>query len=335
MATPSASPSPAEQALAQLVPAALRERLRGRPLLVQRPVWGQRHGRHAARRAGPGLDFRDHRPYVHGDDPRQLDWRAVARRERLVLRQTESEDELSVTLVLDAGAGMDYGEGPQHKLTYARALVGGLAWLAQRQGDPVGVAIGRDQRADATLVRPRAGRDHLVAVAQHLLAATPLGRCPWIDLLGAVAPRLRRRSLLVLCSDLLDPGLGLDDADEVQTALVRGLSQLRARDHDVVILQVLHPHELSFPWDDRGMLRFEDLRGQRPPLEGPGSNLRQSYLARLRAHLTAQREACDENGVALLRFATDTPVEDAFAALLSRLAGQPTAGVEAQVEAGA
>lgn len=327
--SPTQTSDGASEALGQLVPAALRERLRGRPLLIQRPVWGQRHGRHAAVRAGPGLDFRDHRAYVPGDDPRQLDWRAVARRERLVLRRTQSEDELSITLVLDGGAGMDYGEGAEHKLTYARAMVGGLAWLAQRQGDPVGLAIGRQQTVDASMVRPRSGRERLTAIAHRLLSATPLGRCPWIPLLDAVAPRLRRRSLVVLFSDLLDPGTSPDDSDEVHEALIGGLAQLRARRHDVVIVQLLHRDELAFPWTDRKMFRFEDVRGLRKPIEGPGQSLKQHYLERLHAHLDHQRQRCEAEGLLLLRVATDTPVDDAFAGLLGRLAGDRTTLVEA------
>ncbi|MBL4686373.1 MAG: DUF58 domain-containing protein, partial [Nannocystaceae bacterium] len=129
--------SPQGDALAKIVPAELRELLRSRTLSLSRPIWGRRHGRHTSARAGLGLDFRDHRAYVPGDDPRMLDWRAVARRERLVLRQTESEDELRLTLAVDDGKGMAYGSGAQSKRRYAHAVAGGLAWLAHRQGDAV------------------------------------------------------------------------------------------------------------------------------------------------------------------------------------------------------
>jgi uncharacterized protein (DUF58 family) len=310
------------EALGRLVPAELRELLRGRQLVVRRPVWGQRPGRHTAARAGLGLDFRDHRQYVPGDDPRRLDWRAVARRERLVLRRTESEDELSLTLLLDGGAGMAYGEGREQKLRYAHAIAGGLAWLAHRQGDPVGVALGRMQAVDASLARPRTGRERLSALALRVADAAPQGRCPWSPLLAAVAPRLPRRSLVVVLSDLLDPGTRADDAEAAQDELLRGLGQLRAHQHDVVIVQVLHADELSFPWAERSMLRFEDLRGLRPPLEAPGRSLRDEYLQRLGTHLRQLDERCEAEGLVLLRVATDEPVEDAFVGLLGRLAGE-------------
>ncbi|MEM9457837.1 MAG: DUF58 domain-containing protein [Myxococcota bacterium] len=321
---PNATPARSADAdvLGTLVPDRLRELLRGRQLAVRRPVWGRRHGRHAAARAGLGLDFRDHRAYVPGDDPRRLDWRAVARRERLVLRRTESEDELSLVLVLDGGGGMDYGEGSQHKLRYAHAIAGGLAWLAHRQGDPVGLSLGRQQTVDVALARPRSGRERLSAVAHRLAEASPRGRCPWVSLMNTTAPRLPRRSLLVLLSDLLDPGTAPDDADEVLEQLLRGLAQLRARQHDVVIVQLLHRDELSFPWPERSMLRFDDLRDLRPSLEAPGRSLREGYLNKLREHLERLDQRCEAEGLVLLRVATDTPVENAFAGLLGRLAGE-------------
>jgi uncharacterized protein (DUF58 family) len=319
---PSSQSTQSEDPLARVVPASLRELLRGRHLAVRRPVLGRRHGRHSAARSGLGLDFRDHRAYVPGDDPRRLDWRAVARHERLVLRRTESEDELSLVLMLDGGGGMDYGEGAQHKLRYAHAIAGGLAWLAHRQGDPVGLSLGRQQTVDVSLTRPRGGRERLVAIAHRLADAPAQGRCAWGSLMNATVPRLPRHSLLVVLSCLLDPGTTPEDANERLDELLRGLAQLRARQHDVVIVQVMHHDELHFPWVEPRMIRFDDLRGLRPPLEAPGRSLRDDYLRRLGEHLQALDDRCEAEGLTLHRVATDTPVEDAFVGLLGQLAGE-------------
>jgi uncharacterized protein (DUF58 family) len=310
-------------ALARVVPADLRELLRAHALELQRPVWGRRHGRHRSARAGIGLDFRDHRAYSPGDDPRQLDWRAVARRDRLVLRQTEAEDELPLALVLDAAAGMDYGEGSSSKIAVARAIAGALAWLAARQGDRVGLAIGRDDGVDARVLVPHGGQERLDAVAHALARAEPRGSCPWEPLLTQVAHRLPRRSLVLVLSDLLDPGRGRDDGDAVQDELLRALAQLRARRHDVVVVQVLHDDELEFPWLDRKSVRFEDLRRVRDDVEGPGAAMRDGYLRRLRAHLDALDTGCEARGIVLVRVVTDEPLPRMFVELLARLAGVP------------
>src|SRR5690606_19327678 len=110
----------------------------------RRPVAGVRHGVHRSLRPGVGRDFRDYRAYVPGDDPRRLDWRAAARSQRLVVRQTESEDELDVLVLADGSGGMDYGEAGQRKWTWAGMVAAALASLALRQSDRFGFALGRD-----------------------------------------------------------------------------------------------------------------------------------------------------------------------------------------------
>jgi uncharacterized protein (DUF58 family) len=310
--------------LGQLVPDDLRELLRSHALLLKRPVWGRRHGRHRSARAGVGLDFRDHRAYTAGDDLRRLDWRAVARRDRLVLRQTEAEEELPVVIVADEGGNMAYGAGDTSKAATARALAGGLAWLAARQGDPISAVSGFDDQVDAGLLRPVSGHERLVALARLLGGREPSGRCPWSPMLAELAPRIRARSLVVVLSDFLDPGAGEPDPAQAEQELWRALVHLRARRHDVVVVQVLHRDELDFPWTERNMLRFEDLRGVSPHHEGPGSSMREGYRTALSAHLTTLEDTCERGGLYLHRVVTDEPLAEAFIGVLARLGGIET-----------
>jgi uncharacterized protein (DUF58 family) len=310
------------EALARLVPEELREVLRTRPLVLQRPVWGRGHGRHRSARAGVGLDFRDHRPYVPGDDTRRLDWRAVARRDRLVLRQTEAEDELSITILLDAGGSMAYGVGRSNRMHTATAITGAFAWLASAQGDPIGVALGIDDDVDTSLLRPASSHDRMVSLARRLSDLRPSGGCPWDELIGQTAPRLRRRSLVIVLSDFLDPGgSGNPDDRSADEQMLRGLAHLRARGHDVVVTQLLHRDEVSFPWEERRMLKFLDLRKRRDPIEGAGSSLREAYLQRLQEHLAWFESGCEAEGLFLERLVTDQPLTQSFLTLLARLSG--------------
>jgi hypothetical protein len=178
-----------------------------------------------------------------------------------------------------------------------------------------------DDDIDASLLRPGSGHDRLDAIARKLVAAPARGRAPMRELLPRVAPRLRRRSLFVLISDLLDFATQVDDAHEVEQELLRGLSQLRARNHDVVVLQVLHQDELEFPWTDARMVRFVDRRGVREQVEGTGAGLRQRYLARIGAHLQWLDETCESHGILLERVTTTRALAPAFMGLLARLAG--------------
>lgn len=312
-------PDDPTQALTAVVPQELRAVLRGRNLKISRPVGGPQPGRHLSVRAGAGDQFRGHQAYTPGDDLRRLDWRAVGRRDRLVLRQTDAEDALSAVLLLDASGNMAYGTGASRKQTYAAALAAALAHLALRQGDRVGFACGRDGALELGGVRPQASATRLAALADAL-ARQPAGTCPWPALLAAVAPMLPRRSLVLGFSDLLDPDPGDPDAD---VHFHQALATLRSRGHDLVLVQVLHRDELTFPWTGRDLWRFEDPQAARPHLEGHGQSLRATYLANLQAHLARLESTCESGGVHLHRVVSDEPLPAALLGLLARLSGRP------------
>lgn len=328
----SRAPDP-DTALAAVLPPELRDLLRGRALRVGQAMWGGRPGRHLAARAGAGDVFRGHRPYVPGDDLRRLDWRAAARDDRFVLREHDAEDVLSAVLLFDGSGGMSYGTGGERKASYAGALLAGLASLAGRQGDRVGFASGAGGELHMHHVRPLGGPRRLLALAEEL-ARAPAGVCPWPRLVAAAAPQLPRRSLVVLVSDFLDPCAGehaLEDmSDETglpaaEAGLLDELSALGGRGHAVVLVQVLHRDELSFPWSGRELLRLEDPRGVRPTVEGLGASLRRDYRERLGAYLAAFTAGCARRGLLCHRVVTDTPVTAAFLGLLRVLLGEPVA----------
>lgn len=351
-----------DDAIARAMPPGLRAALARRALEVQRPIVGGRHGAHRSQRPGVGRDFRDYRAYVPGDDPRRLDWRAAARSQRLVVRQTESERELDLHLLVDASGAMGYGEGALgSKWALASALTMGLTSLATRQGDRVTWVSGRQGEVERGLSRPSARRDRLREVALRCVESehAPAGDCPWDGMLDTLATVLspRRPALIVVVSDFLDPktateaepeaGEGESEAAKApDAALLRSLGVLRAAGHDLLLAQVLHRDELEFPWTRQRVRRFEDLRGRRALVEGPGASLRARYLERLEAHLRWHGGRCDREGLALVRLVAglgEDPAErersmvDQIVGVLGRLAGQPFAaapvGVLAELEA--
>lgn len=329
-------PTDPKSALAAILPATLRDLLRGRALVLGRPVWGQRAGRHVADRAGLGHLFRAHRPYVAGDDPRLLDWRAMARHDRPMIRQTEGEEELSLIALIDRSGAMNYGEGTTHKHSYAAALIAALAHLALRQGDRFGFACGGDGTIDIGHIRPTGGAHRLHALA---LALSPVdkekekekekmlrGVCPWGQLVLETAPRLPKRALVLATSDFLDPCPAADEeqARAAEFDLWRSFAGLRARGHDVVLLQILHADELHPPWaTDDELLRIVDPTGRRTELVGSARALVRRYQARFAGHQRALTRHCEEHGIHLIQAQSNTPLEDTLLALLACLRGAP------------
>jgi uncharacterized protein (DUF58 family) len=204
--------------------------LRGLELAVTRRLEGILAGDHRGLLPGRGREPGDARPYQPGDDVRRIDWNVTARSGRVHVRDTIADRELETTLVADRSASMGYGTaGGKHEAALSALAVFGF--LTQRDGNRVGAALLEPD--GVRWVPHRSGRGHLVATLGRL--AAPPGEAG-IDLAAAltsVARSVRRRGLVVVASDFLDP-----------TGWDRPVRVLAAR-HEVVAVEVVDPRELE------------------------------------------------------------------------------------------
>ena len=119
-------------------------------------VEGFLSGLHSSPFHGFSVEFSEHRKYVPGDDPKDLDWRVIAKSDRNVIRQYIEETNLRATLAVDVSGSMKYtgdhaarvGDVPLSKLDYAKHLAAALAYLFVKQGDAAGlVTFDREVRS--------------------------------------------------------------------------------------------------------------------------------------------------------------------------------------------
>jgi uncharacterized protein (DUF58 family) len=251
-------------------------------------------GIHRSPYHGFSVEFSEYREYSPGDDPRYLDWRLYARSDRYYVKRFEDETNLRCYLVLDVSRSMGYGSGPYSKADYARTAAATIAYFLSTQRDAVGLLTFEDRITEHLPPRHRPG--HL----RRLLAALerePEGRAT--DLSGPleqIAATVRKRGLIVLISDLLAP------TDTLRTRL----GYLRSRGHDVVVLRVLDPAEVSFPFESPAM--FRELESGRELYIDPES-AREEYLRRFAAHAAEVERACVDLGVDYEAITTDRPLE--------------------------
>ena len=109
------------------------------PLLAKTVVDGFMIGLNKSTVKGPGLEFSQYRSYQPGDDLRWLDWKMYARSDRYYIRESEVETSISVRFLIDASASMNHEDNGVKKIDYARFLAASLAYLANSQGDSVGL----------------------------------------------------------------------------------------------------------------------------------------------------------------------------------------------------
>ena len=272
-------------------------------LVARTLVDGAVVGLHRQPRAGTGVELEQFRAYQPGDDPRRIDWRAHARSDRLIVRESPVERDVTVRIVLDASASMAHRDGALTKLQYGRMLAAAVAFLALRQGDGVALDAIGDAAVDLPPLRRRRALERLLFALQGL---EPGGRWPSWRELGPRLARPRRREMVVVISDLWD------DDDGAISAALAGLRALR---HEVVLLHLIGRNELEFPW--QGDAAFTDLESG-AVVEGHAAELRPAYLRALGEWLAGWERRAAELAITYQRVPLDRPLELALRDVLAR-----------------
>ncbi len=192
------------------------------------------------RRRGEGSSFANLREYVEGDDPRHIDWKACARRGKLITREYSVEQGQSVVIAVDAGRMMTQLSDGVSRFEHALAAAMVLADVATRSGDHVGLLVFND--ALRAFVPPAKGmlalhriRDALVPLEANLTEPDYAGA------FRALAARHRRRSLIVLFTDVVDVRASRAVIAHTARSAARHLPLVVALKNDALVAAAL-PH---------------------------------------------------------------------------------------------
>lgn len=210
-------------------------RVRGLHLRARQTVAGLGVGLRRSVRVGQAVEFADYKPYTPGDSLRDLDWRVLARRDRLVVRRYRAETEMGVTLLVDASADLGSTEA---KWAQALAIAASVAWLCFLENEPVALQVVGGAGAPVRALPPRRGRSHLARIFGVLGALRPEGRAGLAEAFRAVGARAHPRGLVVLVSDFMEP----------PAAWAGALDALVQRRADVRAFQVYDARETHLDW---------------------------------------------------------------------------------------
>jgi len=206
-------------------------RLGGIEIVARGVVEGFLAGMHRSPFRGFSIEFTEHRAYQPGDELRYLDWKILARSDRLFVKQFEEETNLRSVIAVDVSRSMAWRGSPDRltKRAYADRLAAALALILLRQRDATGVITFDERVRHVVPARVRAGQWNRLLRA---LVETPDGAGTAAEpALRQVTSLLARRGLVVLISDLL-----LDRA-----LTLTALRYLRHRGHQVIVAHVMDP----------------------------------------------------------------------------------------------
>ena len=294
MSVISAHSSPTKTAGLERVEPQLRELLALAGPATALPHWtrsirARASGPFLSRLRGRGMEYDESRPYLPGDDIRQLDWRVTARTGQPHTKLFREELERPVLLCVDYRRAMFFATRGVFKAVQAARVASLLAWRAQQNGDRVGGLLFADQMHHE--LPPRRGSAATMQLLKLLVTQAPLqraasalpaaGTAPLTDALLRAARVAKPGTLVFVISDFR----GLDDPASA------ALAQLSLH-ADVGLVAIHDPLEALFPEFD-GLARLVD--GQRSlTLAGVSAAERDSYAAQFSARLATLRQICRE-----------------------------------------
>jgi len=258
-------------------------------------VEGSRSGHHRSPFHGFSNEFSQYRAYRPGDDLKYLDWKLLARTDRLYTRQFRETTNMSVVLVVDTSASMHYGE--PSKFRYAVIMAAALAHLIINQGDAVGLMTMQGEKL--VWVPARGGRAHLRLLLAQLEKLTLSATWDAPRVMTRAADLLRRRGVILAISDFYDN----EDATRVE------LRRVVRRGHDVAVLQVISREEIDLPFTSD--VEFEDSEtGARVVVDARAA--RGGYRDQVAAFLERWRTGARRDGLDYALVTTDEKPSDAL-----------------------
>ena len=280
-------------------------KLHGLQLRAARIVEGYVSGLHRSPYQGFSAEFAEHREYAPGDDLRYVDWKVFGKTDKVYLKQYEEETNLIAYLVLDTSESMRFkSEGTAlSKLEYAQTAAAALAYLVIHQQDSAGLVTFDDHVRQ--WVRPGSKATHLSQLLQVMEQVESVRKTRTGPIFHELAERFTRRGLVFILSDLFD------DTD----AMLAGLKHFRHRKHDVVVLHLMDPAELDFPFQQATLFRGLEQTGD---LLVEPAQLRKAYQEEMNQFTAKVRAGCLSQQADYLLVTTDTPLDVVLTSYLAK-----------------
>ncbi len=270
--------------------------LQGLELRARYIVDGYLSGRHRSTHRGHSVEFTEHREYTAGDDLRYVDWKVFGKTDKVYLKQFEAETNLVCHLLVDVSESMCFqsDSAALSKLEYGQCLAAALAYVVLRQRDSVSLATFDDEVRQ--VVRESSNPAHLRQLVAVLDQADACRKSQLGSVLHELSKRLLHRGIVVMISDLLG------DVD----SLLSGLKHLRHERHEVIVLHLLDPAEVDFPFQRTTL--FQGLEALPEVLAEP-RGVRRAYLAALGEFLERVQVGCRSLQVDYQLVRTDEPFD--------------------------
>jgi uncharacterized protein (DUF58 family) len=204
------------------------------------------YGLQRSKQKGLGSEFHGMRKYVFGDQFRLIDWKASARQRTLIVKEFETERDVSVLIAIDSSNSMAGGSIENTKFEYAIRACMLLTKVALTRRDKVGVFTFSDKK-NFQFLKPGSGEDHFYQVLDFVAKIKPQGKNRMIEAMEFLNRRYQKRSLVFILSDL----------EGSVKEIGQAIRKLVPMNHTIIIINPFSPwfeiHEVDLSTTDKAL----------------------------------------------------------------------------------
>jgi uncharacterized protein (DUF58 family) len=261
-------------------------------------------GLHRSPYHGFSIEFSQHRPYMQGDSPKDIDWRAYGKTDKFYIKQYEEETNLRCSVLLDCSRSMAFSHGGRiSKFDYAAMLAASLSYLCIHQKDAAGITLYAD--TIKKYLPPKASSIYLNEILKTISTAAIADKTNTAKCLAESAEKINHKGLVIILSDFFD-----DPAE-----IMRGLKHFRFKKNEVIVFQILDPVERNFAFGQDAI--FVDMEGSEEMLTQP-YQIQKAYQESMKSYLATLKKECLQNGIDYNLIDTSEPFDKSLFSYLQK-----------------
>ena len=263
-------------------------------IILKKRVLSRYQGERESHAEGQGLVFADYKDYTPGDDFRNIDWKVYARTNKYYVKQFEEERNMTVHIIVDGSASMDFGRKIK-KFDYASMIGMGYAYMAFRNNEKFNFSTFSES---LNYLKAKKGMNQLISIVDILEKLKIRGKSEFRKSFDEYKRHMRSKSFVVIISDFLY------DIEEIRSVLSRFTK------HEVIVVQVLDPEERRLALYGDVVLEDSELHTKLRTFIS--NRLIRNYTDKIEHHIHAIKDVCEHLGHDFISITTDRPIFDTF-----------------------
>ena len=271
-------------------------------ILSRQIVAGQLQGERRSPKRGQSVEFADFRPYSLGDDFRRIDWNAYARLEKFFIKLFVEEEDITVHLLIDTSASMNWGT--PNKFDYSIRAAAALGYISLVGLDrTTAYALGQSNPRQKNFP-PRRGKNQAHQFFSFLQNLVPVNQNNLLKEIVAYRSTAKQPGPLLLFSDLYDP------------QWKEALGHLAGGKYEVTVFHLFSPDEVEPEFS--GELKLVDTETSNEIEITADFDLIQRYKANLSSWKSEIDTFCSQRGVTYIPLLTTLSLQELLFSLLRR-----------------